>query len=239
MRLDKYLSGLGLGSRRDVKKMIKQGRVKADGFDKLTPETSIEPGADKVYVDGKLTVYREFVYIMLNKPKGYVSATEDGRHPTVCDLAPEEFSHMKLFPVGRLDIDTEGLCVLTNDGALSHRLLSPKSHVPKTYVAELDMGITDADVEAFKDGIVLDDGYKCKSAELEALDDKSVRIVIYEGKFHQVKRMFAAVGKTVTALKRVKMNELCLDPGLEPGEARELTDRELSQLDNRRDTDGK
>lgn len=232
MRLDKYLArGLGLGSRRDVKKLIKQGRVSITGLENVTPETAVDPENDRVFVDGEAAVYREFAYVMLNKPKGCVSATEDKRYPTVCDFAPEEFSHMSLFPLGRLDIDTEGLCVLTNDGALAHRLLSPKNHVPKTYIAELDRGVTDKDIQAFKDGIVLDDGYKCAPAGLEPIGGRAAEVVICEGRFHQVKRMFAAAGITVTGLRRVKINGLRLDEGLLPGEVRELTEAELALLE--------
>lgn len=231
MRLDKYLSaGLGLGSRTDVKKMIKRGRVRVEGCTAVRPELNIEPGITQVYVDGRLTVYREFVYLMLNKPKGYVSATEDRSYPTVCDLVPQEFRHMDLFPVGRLDIDTEGLCVLTNDGAMAHRLLSPKSHVPKTYIVVADAAVTTADITAFKEGIVLDDGYKCRPAELTVTDENAAQVVIYEGKFHQIKRMFEALGKKVVYLKRIKMNNLELDEDLDLGEVRELTSAELVLL---------
>ncbi len=234
MRLDKYLSaGLGLGSRTDVKKMIKRGRVRVEGSAEARPELNIEPGITQVYVDGCLTAYREFVYLMLNKPEGYVSATEDRSHPTVCDLVPPEFRHMDLFPVGRLDIDTEGLCVITNDGAMAHRLLSPKSHVPKTYIAETDAPVTAADITAFKEGVVLPDGYKCKPAELTLAGENAARVVIYEGKFHQIKRMFEALGKRVLYLKRIKMNNLELDKNLNLGEIRELTSDELALLSGR------
>lgn len=231
MRLDKLLSsGLGLGSRTDVKKMIKKGRVHIEGFDKIRPETNIDPNHALVYVDGKLMHYREFVYLMLNKPQGVISATNDTRHKTVTDLVPESYRHFEVFPVGRLDIDTEGFCLLTNDGALAHRLLSPKSHVPKTYIAEINSAVGDNDIEKFKDGIVLDDGYKCKPSELSVLDGNTVQIVIYEGKFHQIKRMFEAVGKQVVYLKRVRINNLALDETLAPGELRELTPSELELL---------
>lgn len=231
MRLDKLLSsGLGLGSRTDVKKMIKKGRVKVEGLDIIRPETNVEPASVSVYVDGVLMRYREFVYLMLNKPQGVISATYDTRHKTVIDLVPEEYAHFEVFPVGRLDIDTEGLCLLTNDGALSHKLLSPKSHVPKTYIAEINMPVTDDDINKFKAGITLEDGYKCKPAELSVVDKNTAQVVIYEGKFHQIKRMFEAVGKSVVYLKRVKMKRLVLDESLSPGAIRELTDLELAGL---------
>lgn len=231
MRLDKLLSsGLGLGSRTDVKKMIKKGRVKVEGLDIIRPETNVEPASASVYVDGVLMRYREFVYLMLNKPQGVISATYDTRHKTVIDLVPEEYAHFEVFPVGRLDIDTEGLCLLTNDGALSHKLLSPKSHVPKTYIAEINMPVTDDDINKFKAGITLEDGYKCKPAELSVIEKNTVQVVIYEGKFHQIKRMFEAVGKSVVYLKRIKMKRLVLDESLSPGAIRELTDLELAGL---------
>ncbi len=233
MRLDKYLASLGLGSRKDVKKMIKGGRVRVEGREKISPETSVEPKRDKIYADGVPTVYREFVYIMLNKPKGCVSAVYDKKYPTVIDFAPEEFKHMSLFPAGRLDIDTEGLSLITNDGALAHRILSPKSHVPKTYIAELDGAVTESDAALFKRGVKLDDGYVCKPAELESIGETTARVVIYEGKFHQVKRMFAAVGKNVLSLRRIGMGGLSLDESLAPGEARELTESELWALENK------
>ncbi len=233
MRLDKLLSnGLGLGSRTDVKKMIKKGRIRIDGLDSLRPETAVDPFAVSVYVDGVLMRYREFVYLMLNKPQGVISATHDTRHRTVADLVPDEYSHFDVFPVGRLDIDTEGLCLLTNDGALSHKLLSPKNHIEKLYYAEINMPVTESDVKAFRGGIVLDDGYKCMPSELIALgsEKNKVHVKIFEGKFHQVKRMFEAVGKSVVYLKRLKMKNLMLDKALPIGEVRELTEAEIAGL---------
>lgn len=231
MRLDKLLSsGLGLGSRSDVKKMIKAGRVRVLGIISVKPETNINPVLDEVYVDNVRMCYREFVYLMLNKPAGVISATRDGRHSTVIDLVPEQYTHFNLFPIGRLDIDTEGLCVLTNDGALSHRLLSPKHHIPKLYYAEIDTDIDENDVQSFISGITLDDGYKCMPAELKICNNKCAYIKIYEGKFHQIKRMFEAIGKSVVYLKRVGMNNLMLDENLALGELRELTAEELEKL---------
>lgn len=233
MRLDKLLSsGLGFGSRSDVKKMIKAGRVRVSGITDVKPETKINPDLDEVYVDNTPVRYREFVYLMLNKPGGVISATRDGRHRTVIDLVPEEYAHFNLFPIGRLDIDTEGLCVLTNDGTLSHRLLSPKHHIPKLYYAEINTAVDESDVQAFADGIILDDGYKCLPAELEISNKRCVYIKIFEGKFHQIKRMFEAVGKSVVYLKRVGMNNLVLDENLALGELRELTPEELENLSN-------
>lgn len=237
MRLDKLLSsGLGLGSRTDVKKMIKKGRVRVEGIDSVRPETNIDPSKDLVYVDGEIKVYKEYVYLMLNKPGGVISATEDFRHKTVIDLVPDGYKHYDLFPVGRLDIDTEGFCLLTNDGTLAHDLLSPKRHVPKTYEAAINADISDSDIDAFRCGVVLDDGYKCKPSMLKIIDESDktkVHITIYEGKFHQIKRMFEAVGKKVVYLKRIKINNLSLDDTLDLGEMRELYEDELLCLKSR------
>lgn len=236
MRIDKLLSGgLGLGSRSDVKKMIKAGRVLITGIEpcSLRPETNVNPELDEIFVDGVKVRYREFVYLMLNKPEGVISATSDKRHRTVLDLVPEEYAHFNVFPVGRLDIDTEGLCLLTNDGALAHRLLSPRRHVEKLYYAKINMPVTESDVLAFGSGITLDDGYKCLPAQLTVCDVKTnVYVKICEGKFHQIKRMFEAIGKSVICLKRVRIKNLTLDELLEPGELRELTDEEISALTN-------
>lgn len=233
MRIDKLLaSGFGLGSRTDVKKMIKQGRIRVEGMDIVRPETKIDPYQDRIYVDGVLQEYKEFVYLMLNKPKDCVSATSDRNFAVVTDYVPAAFSHFDVFPVGRLDIDTEGLCLLTNDGQLAHKLLSPKNHVPKLYYAELDKSITESDIEKFRSGITLDDGYVCMPAELSQNDDsgQAVHIKIFEGKFHQVKRMFEAVGLSVLYLKRVRIKNLVLDENLLPGEVRELSEYEVSDL---------
>lgn len=232
MRLDKFLSsGMGLGSRTDVKKFIKNGRVEVIGTDAPRPELNIDPEKSEVYFDGILQKYKKFVYLMLNKPKGYVSATVDRDNPTVTELVPENFLRLELFPVGRLDIDTEGLCILTNDGELSHRLLSPKNHISKKYCAKLDAVPKEEDLEKIRNGITLEDGYKCKPATvIFDADNETFYITIYEGKYHQIKRMFGAVGRKVIELKRVEMNKLSLDNKLAPGEIRELTDEELKLL---------
>ena len=201
-----------------------------NGVPLLKPDVHVDCENDEILLNGERIVYREFIYLMLNKPAGYVSATWDRKLSVVCDLIPEKYRHFEAFPVGRLDIDTEGLLIMTNDGALSHRLLSPKSHVPKTYYAELDFDADDTDIEAFKEGIILDDGYKTMPAELRIIAPKCAEVVILEGKFHQVKRMFEARGKTVTYLKRIKMNNLELDESLPLGEMRELTEEEMGLL---------
>lgn len=232
MRLDKFLAECGFGTRTEVKKLIKSGKVTVEGESKLTPELHIDPEDSKVFVNGNAAVYRRFIYLVLNKPGGYVSATWDKKQPVVCDLVPEEYRHFDAFPVGRLDIDTEGLLLLTNDGDLAHRLLSPKHHVPKTYIAQLESPVKEGDFEVFEKGIDLCD-FTTLPAELKVISDSEpyfAQVTICEGKFHQVKRMFEAVGNKVLYLKRIKMKNLCLDDNLGLGEVRELTEDELKIL---------
>lgn len=229
MRLDKYLVSCGAGSRTEVKKLIRQGAVSVEGVSRLTPETKIDENSTKVFLLGELLKYRKYIYLMLNKPSGYVSATWDKHKKVVVDLVPEEYKHFDVFPVGRLDIDTVGLCILTNDGDLSHRLLSPNKHIPKTYYAEVDKKLDEADKDTFSSGMDLGD-FVAKPAILNIIDDFSAEVTIAEGKFHQVKRMFEKTGKTVTYLKRIKMNKLTLDENLSEGEIRELTEQEMELL---------
>lgn len=234
MRIDKYMADCGVGSRSEIKKIIKSGEVYVAGEDKIKADTQIDENTARVYLRGKELKYRKFVYLMLNKPGGYLSATRDAKYPVVLDLVPKEYRHYELFPVGRLDIDTEGFCLLTNDGDLAHRITSPTHHVPKTYIALTDIEITEEDKAMFKEGIILDDGYKTKPAILKKIpsDEGSMsEITITEGKFHQIKRMFAAVGKKVIYLKRVSVNKLLLDKNLKPGEIRELTSEEIVLLE--------
>lgn len=233
MRLDKYLADCGYGTRKEIKKLIKSGAVTVNSVENPLPETKIDENCDKVFVMNTEVIYKKFVYLMLNKPQGVVSAVWDKKFKTVIDLVPDEFLHYELFPVGRLDIDTEGLLIITNDGALSHNLLSPKKHIPKTYYAKVLGEVNDNDAAAFKAGVTLDDGYKTKPAELKILNSgeiSEIELTITEGKFHQVKRMFESVGKKVEFLKRIKMNALELDENLELGEMRELTEDELFDL---------
>lgn len=234
MRLDKYLADCGIGTRSEIKKLIRGGAVRVKGLEKLKPETAVDPETAQVSVHGTALVYRKYIYLLLNKPTGYISATWDARKPTVLDLVPEEYLHFEPFPVGRLDIDTEGLCLLTNDGQLAHRLLSPVHHIPKTYTATIQGCVTQEDVVAFAQGVTLDDGYQTKPAQLEILqagEQSSIRVTITEGKFHQIKRMFLAVGKEVLTLKRVAMNYLTLDEAIPVGSIRELTPEELLLLE--------
>ncbi|MBC2013199.1 pseudouridine synthase [Listeria marthii] len=233
MRLDKLLSHTGFGSRREVKPLLKSGAVVVNGTIQKDSKTQVNPDKDQVTVHGTPVVYQEFVYFMLHKPQNVVSATEDNVSETVIDLLAQEDTLTDPFPVGRLDKDTEGLLIITNDGTLAHNLLSPKKHIDKTYYAKIDGDVTADDVEAFAAGIELDDGYTCKPAHLEIITPNEIKVTIQEGKFHQVKRMFAARGKTVSYLKRISMGNLQLDESLELGEYRPLTETELAILQNK------
>ncbi|MGD6833447.1 pseudouridine synthase [Sutcliffiella halmapala] len=237
MRLDKLLANSGYGTRKEVKKLLKTGVVKVDGQVVKDAKVHVEPEEQEVMVLDDVVEYREFIYLMMHKPPGFLSATEDHRQETVVDILQEEDKIFEPFPVGRLDKDTEGFLLLTNDGQLAHQLLSPKKHVPKTYYAKIEGEVTEEDITAFREGVTLDDGYETLPAELKILfagPQSEIEITIVEGKFHQVKRMFQAVGKTVTYLKRLSMGPLELDPDLELGEYRELTDEELELLKENR-----
>jgi len=271
MRLDKLLANMGAGSRSDVKKLIKQGKVSVDGTIVKDSGLIIDPQAADVSCNGERIVFRDTIYIMLNKPQDVISATEDTRDRTVIDLLSSEDRLLNPFPVGRLDKDTEGLLLITNDGKLAHELLSPRKHVAKTYEATVRGYVDEADVQQFAAGVTLNDGYVTMPAELlilertteaerlatsdtedkeEAEDTEAgavavsrIRLTIHEGKFHQVKRMFEAVGKKVTYLRRISMGPLVLDLSLPLGSYRPLTEKELEQLliirDNSSSTDQK
>lgn len=227
------LSNLGFGSRKEVKKLLKDGAVQVNEELVKDPKYHVDTDQDVVTVHGEEIQYREFIYLMMNKPPGVISATEDDRDQTVIDLLELEDRIFEPFPVGRLDKDTEGLLLITNDGQLAHKLLSPKKHVPKTYFAVIDGEVTEEDIQAFKRGVVLDDGYETKPGELVILKSgirSDIELTITEGKFHQVKRMFQAVGKRVVYLQRLTMGPLALDETLELGEYRELTEEEIDAL---------
>lgn len=232
-RLDKVLAHVGVGSRREVKQLVKARRVMVDGVTATDPGQQVDPTAQVIAVDDVALVYQRHYHFMLHKPGGVLTATEDRHQPTVLDLLPTEVRHKDLHPVGRLDKDTEGLLLLTTDGALSHRLLSPKRHVPKRYLAHVDGRLSQDDVIAFSVGIRLDDGYVTMPAVLEVLEAGSAStaaVTIHEGKFHQVKRMFAARGKFVTYLKRLSMGPLELDGALAAGRWRPLQPDEVEAL---------
>ncbi len=227
------LANLGYGSRKEVKMLLKNKVVKINEEIVKDAKLQVDPAKDVVTLYGDIVEYKEFIYLMMNKPPGVISATEDTREETVVDLLQIEDSVYNPFPVGRLDKDTEGLLLITNDGKLSHRLLSPKKHVPKTYFAVIKGEVTDEDITAFKNGVVLDDGYATKPGELKILksgETSDIELTISEGKFHQVKRMFESVDKKVIYLKRISMGPLLLDDTLELGEYRELTDEEVELL---------
>ena len=234
MRLDKCLADCGLGTRSEVKSLLKAKRITVNGKVATNGKVQVNPETDDIMFDGEKIQYEEFVYIIMNKPKGVVSATEDNLHKTVLDLIDPLYFKKGVFPVGRLDIDTHGLLLLTNDGELAHRLLSPKKHVTKIYQVRVEGVMTAEDVTAFEKGIVLSDGTECMPARLDILsttqDESVVQIHLKEGKFHQVKRMVKACGKTVVDLQRLTMGPLKLDESLALGESRPLTEEELESL---------
>ena len=233
MRLDKLLSNMGYGSRKEVKILLKSKAVEVNGLVAKDVSLHVDTDADEILVLGEKVVYTEFIYLMMNKPPGVISATEDKHDQTVIDLLDPLAQHFKPFPVGRLDKDTEGLLILTNDRYLTQQLLSSKKHVPKLYFAVIEGRVTEDDVNKFNEGVTLDDGYFTKPGELTILssgDVSEIELSIMEGKFHQVKRMFESVGKKVTYLKRMRMGSLQLDETLELGDYRYLTEDELDAL---------
>lgn len=234
MRLDKFLSNSGKGSRKDIKQLLKSGIVTVNGKPSKDPALHINEEHDHIMIGDTPVIYKKYIYLMLNKPQGYVSAVYDKRLPVVTELVPKEYAHFEVFPVGRLDIDTEGLLILTNDGDLTHRVLSPKSHVDKTYYVRTAVPLKQTDAEEFKNGVVLDDGYKTMPAVLEICENPNeCLLTIKEGKFHQVKRMMEAVGNKVIYLKRIKMGALRLDSSLNTGQIRELTEEEVILLEEK------
>ena len=252
MRLDKFLANSGIGTRKEVKEILKNKKVSVNDVFVKDGKIQINEEKDIVKCENKIINYKPFVYIMMNKPAGVISATEDNYHKTVIDLLKNEYSTYNIFPVGRLDIDTEGLLLLTNDGILSHNLLSPKKHVDKKYYVKIAKSLSENDIKTLENGIKLEENFVTKKAKVEIVCDDSekesedfnffenknnknenlVYITISEGKFHQVKRMFKAVNNEVLYLKRVKMGSLLLDEKLELGEYRELTEEELNNLKN-------
>ncbi|WEK55438.1 MAG: pseudouridine synthase [Candidatus Cohnella colombiensis] len=257
IRLDKMLGNLGFGTRSEIKLFVRQGAVTVNGAKVKDPGLQVDPTNDDVNLHGERIQYRDTIYVMLHKPAGVVSATEDNRDRTVLDLLDREVTVFQPFPVGRLDKDTEGLLLLTNDGKLAHELLSPRKHVPKTYRALVAGDVDHVDRDTFAQGVKLDDGYVTMPAQLQRLDNVDeltaaiahvhrvggttdyvtlswVELTIHEGKFHQVKRMFEAVGKKVLYLRRVSMGPLKLDAALAPGQWRELTQEEIDSLHNQR-----
>ena len=229
-RLDKLLAGTGKWSRREVKALVRQGLVRVDGRLAASAEDKLDPAAAIITVAGETISLRRFTYVMLHKPAGVLTATEDRKQPTVLDLLPPELRRIGLAPVGRLDKATEGLLLLTNDGELAHRLRSPKYHGEKRYLARVDGELSAADAEAFARGMTLGDGLECLPAGLEVLPDRVCIVTLREGKFHQVKRMLAARGAPVLYLKRLSMGPLTLDDSLAAGAYRLLRAEEISAL---------
>lgn len=235
-RIDKVLANLGYGSRKEIKKMCKDGEVTIDGQVMKDSSYKFDPEISEITVLGSEVMYRDYIYLMMNKPQDVISATYDNMHETVIDIIADEFRALEPFPVGRLDKDTEGLMLISNDGKLSYRLLSPKRKIPKTYYAEVDGLVTEEDAKAFKEGVYImddDEEYQTLPADLKIIESaemSKIELTIVEGKFHQVKRMFLAVDKEVLYLKRVKIGSLKLDEDLDLGEYRELTQEELNEL---------
>lgn len=233
-RLDKVLANSGYGSRKEVKALVKAGNVTIDGVKIKDSGVQIDIEKNEILVNGEKVLFRNFIYLIMNKPAGVVSATFDNYDKTVVDLLKPEHEAFKPFPVGRLDKDTVGLLLLTNDGELNHKLISPKYHVNKVYYAEINKEVNEEDVKAFEEGIILDDDYKCMPAKLKILkvdgDGSRIEVTIQEGKFHQVKRMFLSRGKTVVYLRRISFGPIDIDESLKEGEYRELTEKEFEAL---------
>ena len=230
MRLDKFLANMGVGTRSEVKQLLKKGSVKVNQNIVKLPKLHVNPNSDEIMVNDEVVSYIDKVYIMLNKPKGYISATEDELHPTIIDLIPE-YAHLNIFPVGRLDKDTEGLLLVTNDGQFNHEVMNPNKHVSKTYEVYSKHPITQFDIDKFKSGIELSDG-KLKPAILKKVDDYVSHVTIYEGKYQQVKRMFHSIENEVLELKRIKIAQLELDHNLDLGSYRLLTQIDFDNLKN-------
>lgn len=230
MRLDKFLANMGVGTRSEVKQLLKKGSVKVNQNIVKLPKLHVNPNSDEIMVNDEVVSYIDKVYIMLNKPKGYISATEDEVHPTIIDLIPE-YAHLNIFPVGRLDKDTEGLLLVTNDGQFNHEVMNPNKHVSKTYEVYSKHPITQFDIDKFKSGIELSDG-KLKPAILKKVDNYVSHVTIYEGKYHQVKRMFHSIENEVLELKRIKIAQLELDHNLDLGSYRLLTQIGFDNLKN-------
>lgn len=234
MRLDKFLSITGSSSRSESAKAARAGRITVNGVAIKNTSFSVDPEQDVICLDGMTVIYRKYTYVMLNKPEGYVSATEDGRDPTVIELLPEQLQKLSLFPCGRLDKNTLGLMLLTDNGELAHRMLSPKRHVEKKYRFECRSPVSDEDRNKIEDGIRLADGYITKPAELDLFEDRTSGVItLHEGKYHQIKRMFGAVNDNrIVYLERISFGPLVLDKSLSRGEWRYLTSEEISEIES-------
>lgn len=233
IRIDKFLSTQAIATRSQAKEMLRAGRVLVNGTPVKAADLKVDPEGDEIRVDGRVYGYQEHLYLMLNKPQGVVSATDDKVHRTVLDLVPPELRRRGLFPAGRLDRDTVGFVLITDDGEFAHNILSPRHHVPKTYEAGLDGSIGENELSVLAQGVVLGDGTKCRPAELTVLQSGErplIQIVIVEGRYHQIKRMFAAVGRRVLTLKRTKIGGLALDPSLKEGDCIAISPSNLEKI---------
>lgn len=232
MRLDKFLVSQNIGTRKEAQRLVKDGCVTIDGQAVKKPDTAIDPQKNKISVNGQDICYREYVYIVMNKPEGVISASNDKNAETVVDLVPAEIRRKKLFPAGRLDKDTTGLLIITDDGTFAHNMLSPKKHVEKEYKATLDKEVTQEMVENFKNGIEFYDGTVCLSAKLIICenDKKTANVIIREGKYHQVKKMFLTQGLTVEKLERIRIGKFTLPTNLARGESRLMSEEEISMV---------
>ena len=230
IRLDKLLGAEGIASRKELRAIIKAGRVTINGNAVCNPETKVETDCDVIRFDGRILEYSEYHYYMMDKPCGILTATEDNRQKTILDLLPPEARRKGLFPVGRLDKDTSGLLLITNDGEFAHRVISPKSNIEKLYFAKVDGIPTAEDAEEFEKGLILSDGTKCLPAKLEVTGKNECYVTVREGKYHQVRRMLASRGKRVEQLRRLRIGSLCLDPSLKSGDFRELDQSEIDSI---------
>lgn len=233
MRLDKFFSSQNLASRKEMRTLIRQGAISVNGSTQIKPEQKIDTQQDVVCLKGETIEYKPFLYLMLNKPQGYVSATDDRTQSTVLDLVPEKWYRPGLFPAGRLDKDTTGLMLITDDGELAHRILSPKNHIEKAYHARISAPLPPEAIEMFARGITLGDGYECLPAQVTVLEDGAqplLEIIICEGKYHQIKRMVAAAGSKVLSLKRVRMGAMILDESLPEGACKEILHKDVEKF---------
>ncbi len=228
-RIDKIIASQGQYSRKEVKALIAKGRIAVDGRVVSSSSEKADPLTTRISIDGKALAFKRNLYLMLHKPKGYVSATEDRDHPTVLELVPREYRGRNLFPAGRLDRDTTGLMIITDDGALAHNILAPKKHVPKLYHVELDIPVTEEMRLGFSEGVMLNDGVS-KAADLIKTGEKTAEVTLREGRYHQIKRMFGCFGAEVVELKRLGMGRLTLPEDLAEGEYREMSEEELRML---------
>ncbi|WAM30742.1 pseudouridine synthase [Caldicellulosiruptor naganoensis] len=222
MRLDKFLAHSGFGTRSEVRRLIKKGVVKVNGRKANSPDLKVDEEKDVVQVGEKIVKLQKWVYIMMNKPQGYVCSNDDPFSPTIFSLIPENLKYRNLHTVGRLDKDAEGLLIITNNGEYTHKVISPKKHIEKEYIVKLEKELNREKIKVFEDGVVLDDGYKTMPAKYTIIDDFTVSITIHEGKYHQIKRMFESIGNRVVYLKRIRIGRLKLDENLNPGEYKVL-----------------